>query len=172
MLSKTTRWLADHSYHVSVVARDSRKMERLINQSNQPSNITPLLVDYSNTLKLKCSIDSTIGKNGPIDLVIAWIHSYAEHALHTISQIVSKDSEQWKLVHILGSSSDLEVVKNRVTIGENCSYHQVQLGFKIENSQSRWLTNDEIADGVIEMLKGEIPVAVVIGQMDPWEEHR
>ncbi|MDW0109694.1 Rossmann-fold NAD(P)-binding domain-containing protein [Sporosarcina aquimarina] len=90
MLSKTTRWLADHNYHVSVVARDSRKIERVINQSNHPSDITPVLVDYSNTHELKSSIESTVEKNGPVELVIAWIHSYAIHALHTILEILFK----------------------------------------------------------------------------------
>ncbi|MDF0728987.1 short-chain dehydrogenase [Cytobacillus sp. S13-E01] len=107
MLSKVTLWLIDNNYHVSVIARDSQKMEKLINQSTNKSKITPVLVDYSNDSALRNSIQSLIEKYESIDLVVAWIHSYAKNALNSITQVVSTSSKRdWKLYHILGSSSN------------------------------------------------------------------
>ncbi|MDG0872847.1 hypothetical protein L5D93_10210 [Paenibacillus thiaminolyticus] len=33
-----------------------------------------------------------------------------------------------------------------------CEYHQLQLGFVIEQSRTRWLTRSEIAGGVIKAM--------------------
>ncbi|WP_197256392.1 hypothetical protein [Paenibacillus dendritiformis] len=37
-------------------------------------------------------------------------------------------------------------------ISPKCEYHQVQLGFVLERSGTRWLTRSEIAGGVIEAI--------------------
>ncbi|CAH8705140.1 hypothetical protein M5W83_13510 [Paenibacillus thiaminolyticus] len=49
-----------------------------------------------------------------------------------------------------------------------CEYHQLQLGFVIEQSRSRWLTRSEIAGGVIEAMMRKQAVYTV-GTMHPPE---
>ncbi|WP_160314251.1 hypothetical protein [Bacillus sp. 522_BSPC] len=51
-----------------------------------------------------------------------------------------------------------------------CSYYQVQLGFVTEGSRSRWLTNKEISDGIIEAIKKKKKI-LTIGQIEPWDKH-
>jgi hypothetical protein len=41
------------------------------------------------------------------------------------------------------------------------------LGFVVDNSQSRWLTNDEISTGVGRAMNSEDPVTIV-GTVTPW----
>ena len=108
---------------------------------------------------------TTINKNGDIDIVVAWIHSTAPSALTIIAKEVSNSKSEWELFHILGSSSDLNRIKREVTMPRGCSYHQVQLGFVIEDGHSRWLTNKEISNGVIEAIKKGNKIRT-IGQID------
>lgn len=127
--------------------------------------MTPLLVDYTKGNLLKEKIKDTIKQNGSIDLVVAWIHSYAKEALSIIANEVSNTVDKWELFHILGSGSNLKDVKRKVATPENCSYYQIQLGFIIENDHSRWLTHQEISNGVIEAIQKKKKIHIV-GQLD------
>jgi NAD(P)-dependent dehydrogenase (short-subunit alcohol dehydrogenase family) len=168
MLSRVSLWLLDNGYHVSIIARNSGRMERLIEKTNFKSHITPIFVDYTNSKDLQEKVRHVIKQNGSIHLVVAWIHSIAEDALPTITEEVSKQRNEWNLFHVLGSSSNLETIKLKVAVPNNCIYHQVQLGFLIEGIHSRWLTNQEISDGVIEAMKTREQVFTV-GELEPWD---
>lgn len=63
-------------------------------------------------------------------------------------QLISR----WRLFHILGGSANLVEVENAMDFSPKCEYHQVQLGFVVEQSRTRWLTHSEIAGGVIEAM--------------------
>lgn len=153
MLSRVSLWLLDQGYHVSIIARNSNRMKKLIEQTDLNYEITPLILDYNNNAELQEKVRTTIDENGGIDMVVAWIHSTAPEALKVILAEVSIRKDRWDLFHILGSSSDLKRVKREAILPKNCSYHQVQLGFLIEGSRPRWLTQKEISDGVIEAIK-------------------
>ena len=110
-----------------------------------------------------------IKKNGQLDLVVAWIHLIAENALELIVQEASKNNEIWTLFHVLGSSTNLDEIKKSVNVPDSCQYRQVQLGFILENGYSRWLTNEEISDGVINSLVNG-NVKNIVGTIEPWNE--
>ncbi|QOV12288.1 short-chain dehydrogenase [Viridibacillus arvi] len=168
MLANVTLWLLDNNYQVSIIARDSQKMESLINKSANKSYITPVLVNYENDNKLRKELEILINKKGPIDLVIAWIHTGAIHALPSILEVISNTSDLWELYHILGSSNDLNEIKKNLTIKNNCIYRQIQLGFIIKKLTSRWLTNNEISNGVIEAIIKRRDQHIV-GKIKPWD---
>lgn len=168
MLSRVSLWLLENEYHVSIIARNPVRMEKLKEMSKSKSNVTPLLVDYTNNKELQEKVVHSIKQNGNIDIVIAWIHSIAEDALPIIAEEVSKHKDEWDLFHVLGSSSNLEQIKKKANVSGSCKYHQVQLGFVIEGIQSRWLTNHEISDGVIEAIKKGKQLFTV-GVIEPWE---
>ncbi|WP_400242173.1 hypothetical protein AB3U99_14995 [Niallia sp. JL1B1071] len=79
---------------------------------------------------------------------------------------VSKGGHEWRLFHITGSSSYLSKIKKELTIPQNCSYHQIQLGFILEKNYSRWLTHKEISAGVIEAIKHNCKRKIV-GVIEP-----
>nr|WP_043934904.1 short-chain dehydrogenase [Bacillus sp. EB01] len=169
MLSKVSLWLVNEGYNLSVIGRNPQRMNQLINASKKQSRITPLLIDYHNDIQLKEQLKMTIKKNGPIELVVAWIHSTGKNALNVISQELSSEENSWRLFHVLGSSSDLDEIKNNTTLPSNCLYRQVQLGFIVENDYSRWLTHDEICKGIKESLVNDEQVKIV-GTIEPWDE--
>lgn len=164
MLSGVSIWLSKNGYHVSVIARNPRKMKRLLDQN--PSQMTPLLVDYTNNEELAKQCHRIQKMNGPIDLVIAWVHSTGQNVIPCLTECLSR-SEPWKLFHVNGSSSNLEKIKDKMIVPLHVNYHQILLGFKIENGISRWLTNEEISNGVIEAIVEE-KLEQIIGTIEPW----
>ncbi|PLR95056.1 short-chain dehydrogenase [Bacillus sp. T33-2] len=168
MLTNVSLWLASKKYHISVVGRNPGKMDRMISRAIDQSLITPLLVDYRDDNQLSEKLRFAIQNNGQPDLVVAWIHSNAEYALHTVIQAIS--NQNFKLIHVLGSSANLKEMKTKINIPDGCQYHQVQLGFNIEeNGLSRWLTHEEIANGVIDSIKSDKQLNIV-GTVDPWKK--
>ncbi|MBN6204974.1 SDR family NAD(P)-dependent oxidoreductase [Ralstonia pickettii] len=169
MLSGVSLWLLAQGYHVSVIARNADRMKNLIEQTNLKGNITPILVDYKRNEELQEKVQATIEQNGSIDMVVAWVHSTAPEALEIIAKEVSSSEKIWELFHVLGSSTDVNKIKKRVTMSEDCLYHQIRLGFVIEDNCSRWLTNKEISDGVIASIEERSKIRTV-GQIEPWEK--
>jgi hypothetical protein len=169
MLSKISLWLVNEGYHVSVIGRNPERMNQLINLSKEKSQFTPLLIDYCQDIQLREQLKRTIKKSGPINLVVAWIHSAGKNVLNVVSQELSSDKNSWRLFHVLGSSSDLNEVKNKTKVVPSFLYHQIQLGFIIENGHSRWLTNDEICDGIKDSIVND-KLLKIVGTLEPWEK--
>lgn len=150
MLAPAVHSLVKDGFHVTVIGRNANRMNNLMYQSAHPEQITPLLVDYANEVELKERIEKMVEKNGPFTMIVAWIHSYAERALDII--IRSNVAKDWTLLHVLGSSADAQSIRQSMVLPMNGTYCQVQLGFVQTNHGTRWLTNEEIAKGVIEAI--------------------
>jgi hypothetical protein len=168
MLSKVSIWLAANGYHVSVIGRNQEKMQRLLNADVRPSRMTPVLVDYTNNEELAKQLRQIQKLNGNIDLVVAWVHATGKNVIPCLTNCMS-DAEQWKLFHVNGSSAKLDNIKKKMDVPKNVQYHQIQLGFILENGNSRWLLHDEISNGVIQAItEGEIKK--IIGTIEPWDK--
>lgn len=166
MLKKVSVWLCNQGFYVSVIGRDRDRLEGVKHACNAPGNVTCISLDYHDSDILKQSIKGAIKQNGPITLVIAWIHTTAKKALQVICEEVELHSKSYGLFHILGSSaSQLE----RQKIGSSsCDYHRILLGFILQGEHSRWLTHEEIAEGVIAGIQSK-QSDCIIGTLEPWE---
>lgn len=166
MLANVSIWLSENGCRVSVIGRNPEKMQPLLDQN--PAQLTPVLVDYTNTKELAEQLDHVQQKNGPIHLVIAWVHSNGDRVFPYLIEDLPP-LQPWKLFHVNGSSSNLQDIKAKMAIPEHVEYHQILLGFKIENERSRWLTHKEISSGVIEAIQ-ENKSELVVGTIIPWEK--
>lgn len=166
MLKKVPVWLCDQGFRVSVIGRDEVKLENVKRESATPESITCLPLDYHNDGDVKLAIKSTIERNGPITLVVAWIHSSAKDALSFICREVDSSSETYSVFHILGSKA-LRMPAQKIG-GTRCSYHRIILGFILEDTYGRWLTHEEISDGVIKGIESKCDEWIV-GCVEPWE---
>jgi NADPH:quinone reductase-like Zn-dependent oxidoreductase len=169
MLSKVSIWLAANGYHVSVIGRNKEKMQRLLSSAESNSQMTPVLVDYTNNEELAKHLRQIQKLNGNIHLVVVWVHSTGKNVIPCLTKCIS-DSEPWKLFHVNGISSNLDNIKKKIDVPENVEYHQIQLGFILENGNSRWLVHDEISNGVIQAI-AEGKIKHIIGAIEPWEKH-
>lgn len=139
MLAKTSLWLADNGYLTSVVGRNEKKLNKLVKRN---SSITPISVDYYNE-------DQILGMIG--------------------SEIENASTNEWELYHVLGSSKNLDEIDKSIDISAKCLYHQVQLGFILYGNRSRWLTHDEISNGVITCIQNKLK-KFVVGTLEPWDK--
>ncbi|TQK73562.1 hypothetical protein FB479_102195 [Brevibacillus sp. AG162] len=167
MLTEVSRWLARQGYQVTVLGRDPVKLRSVRDGSTHPESIHVLPQDYHQTDGLRQAMADLIEKRGPMDVVVAWIHSTAPHALPVIVEELSRPEKRWQLLHVCGSGA----WKNPPTelASEVCKYRRVILGFTCAGEHSRWLTNDEIAAGVIDALQ-TTERQTIVGQVEPWEK--
>ncbi|MGN8646749.1 short-chain dehydrogenase [Gracilibacillus sp. HCP3S3_G5_1] len=168
MLAGATKWLIENAEHTSVVGRNKQRLERL-RPKHANSNLQLITLDYKDSEALREFLRRTIQAYGPIDLVVSWIHSVAPDAIPIILGELQHQKSPWRLVHIKGSSRDLSAISKEITVPKNCLYCEVQLGFKIEGSTSRWLTHKEISNGVISAIYHNKRKAV-IGTLHPWSK--
>jgi len=166
MLKRVSVWLCEQGFHVSIIGRDEVKLENVKRESATPENITCLPLDYHNDSDVKLAIKGTIERDGPITLVVAWVHSSAKHALRLICNEIELSSEKYSLFHILGSSASR--TKSQKIGGALCSYYRIILGFILEDTYARWLTHEEIADGVIKGIESKC-TEWIVGRVEPWE---
>ncbi|MGG0288798.1 short-chain dehydrogenase [Peribacillus butanolivorans] len=170
MLADVSKWHAQRQHKVSIIGRDKMKMQKIETESSHKNNLYPLYVDYRNLSLLEEQILSAIAVNGPIQQVVAWVRSDALESLQVIIKIVSsKAIQQWDLFHVLSSKTNVNEIKMQIDLPLNCEYKQIQLGFKIENNQSRWLTNHEISHGVIDAIESNNLSLHIVGQVTPKE---
>jgi len=167
MLAEVSLWLADQGYTVSVIGRTRSKMKKLTEASQR---VMPMLVDYDDEALLKSEIQKSIAAHGAYHTVVAWIHRNDGNIIRIVcDEIRSVSDRKWSLYHILGSRSNLDDIAKEIGEIPNCAVHQIQLGFIIENETSRWLTHEEISNGVINSIVSSAK-RTVVGTLTPWEK--
>ncbi|MGG4497828.1 short-chain dehydrogenase [Brevibacillus reuszeri] len=167
MLTGVARWLAEQGYLVTLVGRDQGRLAQVRDGSLYPQSFRLLPLDYHRTDHLREAMEQLIGENRHIDLVVAWIHQTAPDALPTIQQVLSRPNKNWSLYHVCGSKAWLHppIVQEIAS----CTYHRIILGFVCEKEQkSRWLTNNEIVQGVIRSIQSQ-KMQSIVGQVEPWD---
>lgn len=158
-------WLCEKGFHVSIIGRDEVKLENVKRESAAPERITCLSLDYHNNDDVKLAIKSTIERNGPITVVVAWIHASAKGTLSLICRELDLLSETYNVFHILSSKAS-RMPAQKIG-GTRCSYHRIILGFILEDSYGRWLTHEEISDGVIKGIESNCD-EYIVGRVEPW----
>lgn len=168
MLGKATGWIAEHSTKTMIYGRNIHRLKKFEKQFN---NVIPRVLDYQDTNKLEQEIRYAHKSNGPIMTVVAWIHGIAPQAIPTIKeQLGSLQNDRWILILVKGSSSNLSsIISSEKDLQSNCDVKEIQLGFKLAGSRSRWLTHEEISDGVIEGIKSGNKKTIV-GTLQPWDK--
>ncbi|MFJ6211025.1 short-chain dehydrogenase [Lysinibacillus sp. NPDC092081] len=167
MLKEVSVWLIQGGNHVTVIGRQQNKMQRLINEAKNASNLTPLLVDYTNYNSFKTALIESQQTNGSFDCIISWIHGSDKKVWESLLEAIPT-TKNIIIYHIKGSSSYLNNDRTKCYIPSNIIYREVKLGFIIEdNNSSRWLTNSEIAQGIIDAIEQEIPEKHV-GVFEQW----
>ena len=158
MLKDVPHYFARHGYTVSVIARNPSGLNKLIEAKDQHGFINPIKVDYSDYFLLEEKLKSAINNYGKIEAAVCWIHSTAPEAPFIIAEILNSQNTKVKFYHVLGSvkvqpDGRNEKFEMNISKYENIIYKKIILGFVTEDEKSRWLTNTEIGNGVIDALK-------------------
>jgi len=174
MLKDVPHYFTRHGYTVSVIARNPEGLNKLIEAKDQHGFINPVKVDYSDNYLLEEKLKSAIDNYGKIETAVCWVHSTAPDALGIIADVLNEQNIKLKFYHIVGcvniepdgQNKEFEI---RITKYDNIIYKKVILGFVIEDEASRWLTDTEISNGVIDAVINEDNVYVV-GRIEPRDQ--
>lgn len=174
MLKEVPLYFTRHGYTVSVVARNPSGFNKLIESKSEHGFINPIKVDYSDYNLLEEKLKSAIDNYGKIDTAVCWIHSTAQEAPYIVADVLNNQNIKCKYFHVLGSAYgnpheqniNLQYSYERFV---NLVYRKIILGFVIEDDTSRWLTDMEISNGVVDAVINEKDTFVV-GTLEPWEE--
>ncbi|MDQ3021798.1 MAG: short-chain dehydrogenase [Bacteroidota bacterium] len=173
MLKDVSPYFASHGFTVSVIARNPAGFNKLIESKSEHGFINPIRVDYSDYNLLEEKLKSAIDNYGKIETAVCWIHSTAPEAPYVIAEILNNQNIKVKYFHVLGCEFSIPTEKNKNLhfIFErfvNIIYRKIILGFVIEDEHSRWLTDTEISNGVIDSLIFEKDTYIV-GTVEPCE---
>jgi hypothetical protein len=170
MLRDVSLELARRGTTTSVIARSRAALQELVQESG--GLVNPISVDYGETDRLIREIEGAIAAHGPIALVVAWIHSDAPEAPLAVARTAAAGGHELRYVHVLGSAADDpaqpdDARRARFAAVAGLVYQEVVLGFVLERGNSRWLTHDEIAAGVLAAVDNHAPRSIV-GTTRPW----
>jgi hypothetical protein len=189
MLAGVVLLLVDEGYRVSAVARRSGPLEALVRRAEGlDGEVRPLALDYRDGESLQAALEEATGEWGAIRLAVCWIHSVAPEALWIVAGALASGSGSAsddraagglpgsapRLLHLLGSAQE-DPVRSRPDVDERkerfpgVAWERILLGYRIEDGRSRWLTHDEIVEGVRRAI-GEPQERTVIGTVEPWSE--
>lgn len=166
MLRNVCHYLNDENWFVSVVGRRMSKLEIVKKTSIHPEKISPISVDYHQYDVFKRKLFNAFEMYGFPQLIVSWIHSSAPDALGTLLNVMEQANHTWRLFHIQSSANVF--TKENTSVSTTCLYRRVYLGFVLDQHTSRWLTHDEISQGVIDAIKTDREETVV-GTLEPWD---
>lgn len=173
MLRGVSLYLAERGDVVSVVARREQRLQSLVDAAAAfPGEIVPLRLDYGDSAALKRALTAATEKHGPISLAVCWVHTVASDPLGVVAKVMISASASPRLFHVRGSATANPAaggtrIPESLAAFATLRYRQVILGFVIENGRSRWLTHQEICDGVIGAVESDREYTIV-GTVEPW----
>lgn len=173
MLRDVAIFLAQSGYHVSVIARKAERLNALAEEAKSTKGkIHPVSVDYRRNDCFMKEVERAKSLYGPIRLAVVWIHATAPESPYDLASHLNHTELSCDYYHVLGSSTANPSKQDESRIKRfrryaHIYYHEVILGFILENNGSRWLTNREISQGVIEAIQAKAECTVV-GVVEPW----
>lgn len=173
LLKRVSLFLAQHSNTVSVIARHRESLDQLASEAGELSDrINPIELDYQNIKQLQKQLKASVRKHGPIMLAVTWVHEDAPETRDTIAGFLNRTSPVCRYFHVQGSTTDPQPIadayKNMLARYQKVLYRRIILGFEVEKGFTRWLTEEEVGNGVIEAIRSDSREAV-IGFPDPTE---
>ncbi len=168
MLREVTEYFILNNFSVSVIGRDIQKLNYFTDKFPGKKTIDLISQDYCDTESFIKAVDTNIKLHGIFDIVISWLHSNANNSLLQLIDVLAKYNSKTIFYHIKGSaSSSLAQTKSNL-FNNKLDYREISLGFKIENNSSRWLTNTEISNGIIDAYMSK-KTKYVVGQIEPTD---
>ncbi|WP_409253245.1 SDR family NAD(P)-dependent oxidoreductase [Bacillus sp. SCS-153A] len=168
MLGGAVEHLMKQGNKVTVLSRSHGKYERMLAKHGlEPEEVDFMTADYFDRDALVQVLNAHIKANGPFDQAVIWMRSTAIESFNAVLDILSRHSETVDVFKVNGSAAAHTTLP--FEFHQTIIMHHIILGFKIENGESRWLTNDEISEGVISALTSGVPITIT-GVTDPWDK--
>jgi hypothetical protein len=173
MLAPVSLELARRGVVVSVVARGSDRLAALARRAGRlHGRIHGLAVDYRNSDALRDALSGARHTRGNFDMAVSWIHAVAPEAPDVVAASLQHDAGTSRYFNVRGSThaspgKGASERRERLSRYRGVLYREVVLGFVSEGKASRWLTDAEIAGGVLEAIDLDAE-HFVVGTVHPW----
>ena len=152
MLAECTTELLRLGYRIHLIARSPEGYSAQIDVSMR-ERLSMSACDYAQEDHFTHALRSAAS---PVIGVIGWIHSTAPNAWNNIHKCFPNTYT----LRVVGSSHhQVRTESNRERI--------VTLGFVVEGTGSRWLTHQEISEGVLDAFTSG-RAASIVGSIEPW----
>lgn len=165
MLLDAALSIARTSTEFTMVARTQRSLDRFreaLGDSDEP--VHTLAADWRKPDAFLDTLRSHVRLNGEPDLLVAWLHDPGLGTL--IADAVCDPHHETIFVHICGSTTPS---RQSLSAGEafasHINYRRVILGFVEEHGARRWLTDEEICQGVLKAVATD-QLEQVVGELD------
>ena len=175
MLREVSLFLAKHDNTVSVVALEAVDLENLKQEAQiENGRINTIEVDYCEGKRFQNAVKAAMEAHGPITLAIAWMHTSAlPDAANLLVDVISEHSPVCRYFQVLPSSGitgkDRRFLENPFPQHNKILYRKIILGFRVDQGMRAYLSNKEIASGVIKALRDDAKDAV-LGTVDSLED--
>ena len=183
MLRGVALAFVERGWTVSVVGRRTGPLTQLAEQAaGARGTIVPLAADYTQPASFTAHLRAAVGEHGVPTVVVAWIHDTAPEAPLLVAQemVAAADGRPIDFVHVLSrlrtdDPRDRSVpapCPDEETLRDlpGLIYRRAVLGWIVEPTGSRWLTDQEIAEGVIRAVDSDAGLTR-IGQTEPLESN-
>lgn len=147
----------------SVILVTGRREERLKELAGNNPNIFIFSGDYTDAIFIENLQEEIKNFSGIFD-VIAWVHQEGNKVHQEIFKLFN-DQKSYRYYHVLsskwGNPKIIHPAKVEARSFNNLDYRQVILGYMNDRGKKRWLSDEEISDGVMEALRAETSVYYV-----------
>jgi hypothetical protein len=151
------------------LAGDGGRLSLLSRRASSVAGEAGFDCDYHDEAAFAEALAAAVTRSGPIELAIAWFRTLKIGAPRLLAEQV-----RGRMFQVLGSAmadpDRPDRLKTAAAVADglfDCQLRQVVLGYKVEEAGSRWLTNAEISEGVLEAIRADRDFSV-IGQVEPW----
>lgn len=149
MLAHAARWVIDRSQKSFLVARHASAVGELVSSTA----VFPLDLDYRDTSVFMRGLEQS-GALAGTDLAVLWIHDSGAEAARALDEVLAGNSGL--IVTVRGSQRLSKLAgapaHERRTTGGAVRRVTVTLGSKPQGGGRRWLTWDEMSNGVIDAI--------------------
>lgn len=167
MMAGVAGYLAKDAQLVSFTARTAKSIDRLSATLNPLVRNVGLQLDWNQKNDLLASLSKHCKQEVYPDLVVAWLHK-DRLGPEIIAELSIGQNIDFYQVRGSAAANPVKSTKLEIPMIKGLSYHEIVLGFQIQDGRSRWLTDAEITAGTIDAIENK-PKKKIIGVVEPWE---
>lgn len=171
MLQRATVAIAERSRKLTAVARTAASLAALARLLADRGSDRYEALDWNQADEFVFNLQRLVNEVGPPALVLAWLHDM--NLGPRVAAAVSTPNVPCDFFQVIGSSGGsphggAASLRDQVEAVSTVKYFQTILGFEREAGASRWLTDNEISDGVLDAI-AKREAYHIVGTVQPWE---
>ncbi|MGD6877637.1 hypothetical protein [Bacillus infantis] len=167
MLKRVIESLCKEGFHVSAMGRSHDHFAKMMEEISAPAEVSFIQADYYNPVQFQEALIKAVRDRGMFDLAAVWMRSDASDSFQWLLQYIAKDDKFTELYEIKGSHASREPFKGLDT--SSLKWMRIILGFRFEREKARWLTHEEISEGVLKAISLKASLFTA-GVTEPWEK--